>query len=125
MSVAVWPESLPQVPEIAGYSEGLGKQVIRTDMDAGPAKVRRRTTANVRPLSVQYTLTTAQLDIFIAFWTDDCQGGALPFQMRDPRDANGTILVRFAEDVAWTALAANDGAGGKMYRLPLTLEIVP
>lgn len=127
MAAATWPAGLPAVSELSGYSEGLGKQSIRTDMDAGPAKVRRRG-ANARPYTLAITLTSAQLDTLIDFWTNDLQGGSLPFVIRHPRKANETVLCRFVDEVNWGALAAHDGSEdetAKMYRPQLPLEILP
>lgn len=125
MSAALWPSSLPVAPELSGYAEGMGKQVLRTEMDIGPAKLRRRSTAAPRPYNMPITLTAAQLDTLTGFWQDDCQGGALAFVLRHPRKPLETILCRFTEEPSWNAIAANDAEGGKMYRLTLQLEILP
>jgi hypothetical protein len=125
MTAAVWPETLPQAPLLSGYAEGMGKQALRTDMDAGPAKIRRRSTAAQRPLQWPITVTRAQLAILRAFWEDDCQGGTLAFTMPDAIDAETTNLCRFTEEPSWNALPANDGAGSKMFTLTLQLEILP
>jgi hypothetical protein len=119
MTAAVWPSTLPAAPELAGYGEGMGKQVLRTEMDAGPAKLRRRFTAAPRPYTMPMTLSGAQLEALVDFWSDDCQGGALAFTMRHPRDAEETILCRFTEEPKWTAL------GGGVFRVALELEILP
>ncbi|QLH37711.1 MAG: hypothetical protein HWD60_00095 [Defluviicoccus sp.] len=42
---AVWPSSLPQKPLVDGFSETAPNLVVRSPMDVGPAKVRRRATA--------------------------------------------------------------------------------
>ncbi len=54
-----WPSSLPQQVE-RGFTESIGVNVLRTPMDAGPAKLRRRST---RPetLAVTFLMTTAQV----------------------------------------------------------------
>ena len=40
-----WPATLPQEILAEGYEEGLPDVLVRTKMDAGPDKVRRRATA--------------------------------------------------------------------------------
>ncbi len=45
--MATWPATLP-APALSSLRETPPDNLIRTQMDKGPAKVRRRTTANVR-----------------------------------------------------------------------------
>lgn len=128
MPVATWPATLPQAPLLEGYSRGEGKAVLRTDMDAGPDKLRRRSTGVPAPLQYAVAASTAQLAIFRAFWRDDLQQGALPYYLPDPEDGEETLLVRFLEEPSWTPLPAPDPdgpAGAKMWRLALQLEILP
>ena len=42
MAVYVWPLSLPQSPIANGYKEDMPSNLIRSDAEYGPAKVRRR-----------------------------------------------------------------------------------
>jgi len=129
MPVANWPSTLPQAPLLDGYARGEGKAVLRSDMEAGPAKVRRRFTATASPLQYPLLLRPAQLQILRDFWRDDLAMGALAFELPDPQDSGATLLCRFTEEPSWTAIAAadpDDGAGrAKMYRLSLQLEILP
>lgn len=68
----VWPTSLPQKP-LTNYSENTGVLVIRTQPDAGPAKLRRR---GQRPdnLSVQYNMSTSQVETLRGFIQDTLRG---------------------------------------------------
>ncbi len=47
-------------PLAANYQETPPDNLVRTPMDVGPAKLRRRTTANVRQLSVLYVVDVDQ-----------------------------------------------------------------
>ena len=47
MPSAVWPPSLPQGPRLEDLEETPPTLAIRTGMDVGPAKVRRRAVAGV------------------------------------------------------------------------------
>lgn len=38
----IWPPALPQSPQMDSFSETKGVLIIRSPMDAGPAKQRRR-----------------------------------------------------------------------------------
>ncbi len=68
----VWPPSLPQMP-LNNYSENAGAIIIRTQPDAGPSKMRRR---GQRPdqLSVQYNMSTAQVETLRDFILDTLRG---------------------------------------------------
>ena len=51
MAGAIWPLTLPQLPLVSGYSESMPSNLIRSETDTGPAKVRRR--GNAKPVTVQ------------------------------------------------------------------------
>ena len=115
----VWPESLPQVPLLGGYDETPPALTLRTDMDAGPAKVRRRFTAGVRQYGMAFLLTAAQLGTLDTFFMDDLEGGALSFDFPAPR-GGGTIAVRFVEPPAYTPAQSAD-----TWRVAVQLEQLP
>ncbi len=60
-SAFTWPVTLPQTVSQARYVEGMVSIVERSEMDSGPAKVRRRHTAGVERFSSTMQLTTAQV----------------------------------------------------------------
>lgn len=68
----IWPLSLPQMP-LSNYSETIGVMIVRTQTDMGPAKMRRR---GKRPdaLSVQYNMSTTQVETLRGFIQDDLMG---------------------------------------------------
>jgi hypothetical protein len=68
----IWPLTLPQVVQ-KGFSESIGINVLRTPMDAGPAKMRAR---SKRPsvMNVSFLLTTAQVAILESFVLNTIQG---------------------------------------------------
>lgn len=79
----VWPPSLPRAPRRDGYSEQGGANVLRTPMDAGPAKQRRRSR---RPAPVQcvYRLTADQVQTLTGF-IDNTLRGVARFGWPHPR----------------------------------------
>ena len=83
--MAAWPETLPQSPLAAGFSEQVPNTLIRTEMDAGPAKVRRRFTAGVRKLGMSMLLTKAQIAILDTFVVTTTNGGADQWTWENPR----------------------------------------
>lgn len=70
----IWPLTLPQKPN-TNYSESGGVLILRTSMDAGPAKMRKR---GVRPSPLQLTfdMSTAQVEVLETFAKDTLQGTA-------------------------------------------------
>lgn len=60
-----WPSTLPQYPD-AGFSENIGALILRTPMDAGPAKQRKRGNS-ANKMTVQYLMTTEQVQLLDNF----------------------------------------------------------
>jgi len=59
MAIPSWAaQSLPQVPQ-KGFTESIALNVIRSPMDSGPAKMRRRGTG-VNTMDLSFIMTTAQ-----------------------------------------------------------------
>lgn len=90
MASYVWPSSLPQTP-LASYSEISGAIILRTQPDAGPAKMRRR---GQRPdtLSVQFDMSSAQVETLRTFAMETLRGTAR-FDFTHPRTLQ-TVEVR-------------------------------
>jgi len=115
----VWPSTLPQDFLVDGYSEGIADVRLRSQMDVGPAKVRRRSSAGVRPLSGNMNLTGEQLSALETFINVTTQGGTLAFTFPDPR-SDGDLLCRFSENMpTWTIVGPN------IYSVSLQLEVLP
>lgn len=74
MAIPQWPtaNNFPQSPQ-KGFSESVGVNVIRSPMDAGPAKQRRRAK---RPstMDLSFILTTAQTQTLESFIENDLEG---------------------------------------------------
>jgi len=96
---------------------------IRTSMDVGPAKVRRRLTANVEPLSVQFNLTGTQLALLREFYTDSTLGGALPFDFKDP-ETGTTQTFRFTAAPKYSGKSPRSGGAG-LWSVSIELERMP
>ena len=71
--MATFPSTLPK-PLASSYSLSPVDQTIRTDMEGGLARVRRRTTARNDKVSVNWRMTDAQMAIFRA-WFEDASTG--------------------------------------------------
>lgn len=113
----LFPPGLPPLKVVNGVSGTAANNVIRTAMDTGPAKVRRRSTAapSTRRLShPKYTL--AQLRTFLAFYRDT---EALPFEMYDP--ISGEVQMhRFTAPPTYASVDVPD-----RFSIQVEMEILP
>ena len=80
--MATWPTTLPYAMR-SGYELSPLDQTLRTDMESGPARVRRLTKARNDKITVTWMMTATQLAAFrIWFESDsDCAGGQAWFDM--------------------------------------------
>lgn len=116
----IWPPGLPQRVE-KGYSESRGVLILKTPMDAGPAKMRRRGT---KPdmLNVSFLMSSAQVLILEDFVNNTLQGTAR-FGFTHPR--TGVIVeTRFVPQDSGT-LYSVDYVGPGYYKTAMQLEILP
>lgn len=73
--MSTWPSTLPQ-PQFSGYDLQTGDPTIRTDMEGGSARVRRRCTAVPDQVTLRFIFDEAQMAIFRTFWESDFLNGA-------------------------------------------------
>lgn len=118
--VDAWPVSLPHCLPLDGYAEAVADNLIRAAPDTGPAKVRRRSTSQVRPLSGMIVIDRTQLATLRTFVETTLLGGALPFTL-PAQSAAGDLLVRFAQGglPQWGKVAAS------RFNVSFQLEILP
>lgn len=116
-----WPASLPQQPELRSVRlTAPTNAVSRRQMDVGPPKSRRRSTASIRPLSCTFTpLTEAQAVTFQEFFEDDLAAGTLSFTMDHPI-TDAQITVKFT-DAGYNLTTR----GRDAYAVAVRLEILP
>jgi hypothetical protein len=92
-----WPVSLPQSFPLDSEEDGSGN-ILRTDMSVGPAKSRRRATAEVTRYTLppkRWILTDDQRDTLLDFFNDDCGAGNVAFTWTDPWPGAGAKSFRF------------------------------
>lgn len=114
-----WPPLVPFFNSLGEMSRsGPQGATIRTQMDAGPAKVRRRfTAAPMRFTGSTSFMTRAEVAAFEAFFAQDLAMGALPFEAVDPMTC--TIRTyRFIDSYTVTP-------SGRSARISAELEILP
>jgi hypothetical protein len=118
--MATWPGTLPK-PLADGYGLQPVDPTIRTDMDVGAPRVRRRTRARNDRIQLTWMLTSEQADIFRDWYDSDAgaAGGAAWFSV-DLDIAQGgiqTVEGRFAD--MWQGQYV---AGG-LWRVSATVEV--
>ncbi len=113
-----WPATLPASPLLERFRETAPNNVVRTEMEQGPAKLRQRTTAAVRTMIVSYLLSKAQVATLEAFYLTTLQGGTAGFDFTHPRTA-ATVSCRFVRPPEY-------GIGnGNYFKVALELEVLP
>ena len=113
-----WPGSgFPTLPTVSGASETPPDTGLRTPMDAGPAKVRRRFTSGPRVYSMRFVTTAALVGTFETFYTTDCSGGTAEFTCLHPR-TGASSTCRFLSVPMYTPL------GGTAWEIAFQMEIL-
>jgi hypothetical protein len=118
MTDILWPEDLPQSPLTDGLQETLADNLLRTKMEQGPDKRRRRSTDAPAKITAQFLLDTAQCAVLETFYGETLAGGAKRFRFTHPR--RGTLVFcRFTQPPEYAAL------NGGYFRARLMLEVLP
>lgn len=104
--MAVWPPSLPQAPRLEGFSESGDGVVLRSNMDAGPPKLRPVYSKEVVRVPVSMTMDDTQVATFVTFWRTTLVMGSLSFEWEDFIEG-GTVDVYFASRPTYTKLSAD------------------
>ena len=118
MAVYRWPTSLPQKPLVDGYKRVVPNNLIRSSMDTGSDKVRKRGRFKPQVVSCSYVLTAAQRDTLEAFVHDSLAEGAICFNWPHPElDRLVRARIKAAQegildfspykDTAWWAVSLN------------------
>lgn len=120
--MATWPASLPQ-NQFLNLTDQRQDARVRTKMDAGPAKMRRRFTAAVRTFVAPIEVNGTQRQAFDSFWINDTQEGSLSFSWSDPV-TDETVNFRFVAPPTWT-LEVGGTTASRLWRAHLHLEVLP
>ena len=120
--MAAWPGTLPQQSR-AALSETRSDARVRTAMDAGPAKMRRRHTAAVRNFQGSMILTQAQRNTFDTFYITTLKEGSLAFDWTDPID-DTTASFRFISPAGF-AVARPGAPADRLWEMTFNLELMP
>jgi hypothetical protein len=92
-----FPTTLPNV-KMSSYSFAPVNSNIRTEMDSGMAKVRRRFLAAPTDFNVTWELSMAELGIFEKFYQNDVLSGSVWFNISLVNGVGQTVYAaRFKE----------------------------
>lgn len=112
-----WPGSLP-APSPNGYQEKMPDNTIRTEMDVGPPKIRKRSTATPRLFRLSFDMDNTDVNTLDTFFTTTVNDGVDSFDMDDPRNGTtGTFRIIGPPDIS--ALT------GTYYRVTINMEKLP
>ena len=103
--MAVYPASLPQYPLVRGFTDERQTGSIRSNMDTGAPKTRKRFTAVVRKLTWPTILTGTQRATFDTFFITTINEGASSFTINDSA-STVTISVKFINPPSWNIITA-------------------
>lgn len=93
MAVPVWPAELPR-PMRQGYGRADGEGRTRSRADAGPVRMRRRSSAVPQPLAMVFDFSVDELARFDRFFAEETAEGTLPFIMTDwTTDGHGLMTA--------------------------------
>lgn len=115
-----WPTTLPQYVLEQGYSENVPDQTVESQVDTGPAKVRRRFTVNYRPVKATIRCEPSQVSTFETFYYTTLKGGVLSFDWVHPRTRVACVM-RFRKPVP----SIRPIGSGEAVDISMSLEILP
>lgn len=115
--MAAWPTSLP-TPMFDGYGYEPEMNVIRTEMEGGAARARRRFTAVVTRFSFKLAFTQYEMDTFEAWITHEAKDGAEWFTM-SVLTGRGIVSVDARLREPFKATVTDDGA----FNVDLAVEV--
>ena len=81
-----WPSSLPTCILQDGFGQQARPNNIRTKMEAGLDKIRRRYTTPIVDSTPAMVLSFTQYEAMEVFYNTTLQGGTLSFNFTDPAD---------------------------------------
>lgn len=110
--MTTWPSTLKILKD--NFSESPPDRVIRSSMEIGPAKIRRRSSSAIRPVQFKMMLNDTQLTAFETFYEAN---DALSFDFTHPR----TSVVWKARFVEVPSVSVKE----TLYSVFVKLELLP
>jgi hypothetical protein len=106
----IWPITVPSEPLQGSYAEKFTPKLSIFQPDVGPPTTLRKTTLRSAALECSFRMTGAELDLFLDFFHEDLEGGALTFVWTNPVYGQ-PLRYRFdpASPPQWEARGAGTG----------------
>jgi hypothetical protein len=120
MAAFIWPLDLPQKVN-RDFTETGNTNIVRSPMDAGPAKMRRRS-EGVKTLNVSFDMTTANCATFETFVYSTLNSTAR-FDFVHPRTGT-TVEVRIVPGTDGQLFTSSYIIEGR-WRISFKLEVLP
>lgn len=79
--IPVWPVARIPLPNVEGYAITPGEALVRTDMESGAARARRRFTQTPAKVAVRWNLRPLTYAIFEAWFRHEAMEGAQWFEI--------------------------------------------
>jgi hypothetical protein len=117
-----WPATLPQrLSNDTSVKDDESRAI--TDMDSGPASVRKRFTAFTQTVKGSMILTGTQLQTFNTFFRTTIKQGSLSFNWIHPFTEE-TVAIRFKSKPEWKCIRSGS-VDYRLYQSSMELEIQP
>lgn len=114
----MWPSTLQQLLSEASFGIEEGDTTIRSEVDVGLAKVRRRFTKGVDRYSASIYLTVDQYTTFKNFFNVTLNGGVLTFNFNDP-------ITQELSEYRFVGAPQYSSLGGGNFTASFTWEKIP
>lgn len=101
------------------WSEKQSPNVIRTTMENGTVKVRRRTTGILRRADVTMVLAGSLYTDFLTWYNTNCQQGVLPTYFITPYGASEIWRMTEPPSIEWI------NAASPMFKASIKIERLP
>jgi hypothetical protein len=116
--MSAWPTTLPSKALMDSFHETAPDLALRSGIESYVALVRRRTTSDLRPITLIFKMSTAQVAIFDSFYLTDCVKGSISFTYTDPR-TKVSQSFRFTKVPEYSTMSHN------LWQVALELEKLP
>jgi hypothetical protein len=116
MAVA-WPVSLQDKLNEDSFSFQIGETVLRSDMDVGPVKVRRRMTKSTDLVTCSINVTSGEYSVFKTFYDVTLNGGVTLFTFNHP-------ITGAPQDFRFVGAPSVRSIGGGNYVVSMVWEIL-
>lgn len=122
--IAVWPSTLPLAPLVQGYTESAPNLLLRSSVDQGPPRVRRKCSSKPWVFSAKLPLNAAQVQALEEFVYVQLEGGALRFEFAHAR-TKATVECRFVPKSEEALYVVSPRGTALRWQADVVLEVLP